>query len=63
MLGLVPLQLPVHPVKVYPEAGVATSPSAIDAGIVTEHADPAVPQFRPAPITVPPVGRALIVML
>jgi hypothetical protein len=38
-------------------------PYGIGAGIEAVHRELFVPQFRPAPITVPPVGRGLIVIV
>ena len=35
----------------------------MDAGIVTAHRLPLVPQFRPAPVTVPPAGFGLMVIV
>jgi hypothetical protein len=35
----------------------------IDAGIVTEHSEPPTPHPSPAPVTVPPVGTGLIVIV
>ena len=43
--------------------GVAWIPSDIAAGMVTAHWLPPVPQFKPAPVTVPPVGLGLIVIV
>jgi hypothetical protein len=35
----------------------------MEAGIVTAHKLPPVPQFRPAPVIVPPAGFGLIVIV
>lgn len=63
MLEAVPVQSPDQAVKTKPAAGVAWSPSVIGAGIVTEHCEPLAPQFKPAPVTEPPVGVGLIVIV
>ncbi|HOG28948.1 MAG TPA: hypothetical protein PLT35_06670, partial [Vicinamibacterales bacterium] len=60
VFGLVPLQAPPQPVKVWVASGAAVSVTVVAAGKVTEQAEPPAPQVSPPPVTVPPVGTGVI---